>query len=127
VATRGKESVSMAVRKIGGLSPESVDATMQKLKQDPALRDEMISELLRQGARAYIEQAFDLDERQSKEINLLKDRNAEEVVERALVLALVHNGSIKVVHKGHETANLDLDLEVSIDESGFHVEVTLTC
>jgi hypothetical protein len=117
----------MTVRKLGNLDPETVDGTMRKIKEDPALRAEMITELLRVGARAFIEQTFDLDERQSREINVLENRDAEEIVQRALLMALVHDGSIKVVHEGHANPNLDLELSVGIDENGFHVDVTLSC
>ncbi len=118
----------MAVRKLGKLDPEIVDRTMGEIRADPALKAEMITRLLRVGARAFIEESFDLDERQRKEISVLENRDADDVVQRALLLALVHDGSIKVVHEGHQTPNLDVELSVGFNDRGeFFVEVSVSC
>ena len=117
----------MAVQHLGKLDPGRVDAIMRRIREDPTLRDQVISELVRHGAREFIERSFDLDERQSREVGLLANRSAEDFVERALIMALANDGSVRVVHKGHPTPNLDVGVEVSVDEHGVHVEVTLTC
>ncbi len=96
----------MPVPKVGKLTPESVDALMRRIHETPSLRHDIIEELLRSGARKFLEQAFDLSRRQRNEVNLMKNRDFEEIVQRALLMALVHDGSINVVHEGHPRPNL---------------------
>lgn len=118
----------MAVQKLGKLDPDTVAGAMREIQAEPLRRAETIAGLLRLGARGFIEQSFELDDRQRREFTVLENKDADDVLQRALLLALAHDGSIKVRHEGHQTPNLDVELSVGIDDEGhIHVDLTVSC
>lgn len=102
----------MAVSKIGKLTPVSVDTFMAKLSATPTLKAEVIQEILRDGAHAFLKRVFDLDSRQEGEVDLMKNRDIEEIAQRSIITALVHGWPIKVIHEGHPKPNLWIRIEI---------------
>jgi hypothetical protein len=106
----------MPLQKVGPFNPSTVDALIQRIHGDVRLKADVLADLSRNGTRAFIEKTFDLDARQREEVDLLQHREFEDVFGRALHMALVNNGSIKVIHEGHTPPDLRMQITARHDD-----------
>src|SRR5262249_5441834 len=112
----------MAIERVGALNPQVVDRLVQRTKSNEQFKAEVIAELFCIGAREFLEKTFHLDERQRAEVELLRDKGSEEIFGRALITALLHNGSIQLIHEGHSPPNLRIEIGLG-GRDGYGVKV----
>ena len=97
-------------KKRGRLHPVSFQTFFKDMHENPKLKTQAIKELKTQGFRAFTEKNYDLITRQKKELDTIKDKESEELVTKAIVLALQKNWPVELRHVGHNPPNLKIEI-----------------
>jgi hypothetical protein len=92
------------------LNPDTVAQFVGKLQQDPSLKGKAIAHIHRLGFRSFVNEHFSADDRQRGELDLLQDRDIEEIFGRAVIVSLERNSPIKIIHEGHSPPNLRMEI-----------------
>jgi len=104
------------------LAPQSFEAFMDRIRDDPALRIAVAQGITDQGFVAVLEQYFELSDRQQELLRPLQSgRGAASHWEQAITTALISGGDISLVHEGRDSTDIELhahfgviDIDVSI-------------
>lgn len=100
----------MPESKRGKLHPVSFRAFVEEIHKDSRLKAVAIEELQSLGFRAFAAKHYDLITRQKQELDTIADKECEELVTKAVVLALRRNWTLELIHKGHNPPNLKMEI-----------------
>jgi len=113
--------------KRGKLHPVSFQKFVQEIYQDAELKAQVISELNCLGFSAFADKHFALISRQKKELDTIQDKDCEALFTDAVVAALHRNGSIELIHEGHNPPNMAFDFYARWTDHGPEVGVRIHC
>jgi hypothetical protein len=105
--------------KRGKLHPVSFRAFVDEMHQNSKLKTVAIEELQSLGFRAFAAKHYDLITRQKQELDTIGDKDCEELVTKAVVLALRRNWPLELIHKGHNPPNFKMEIVFGPAKIGF--------
>lgn len=104
------------------LHSQSTYEAAAALVRSPEERAAALAELHRQGFRRFVQRRFNLTPHQVDELDLVKDRDLDDVITRALAAVIQRGGKIELVQEGHDPANLRVEIYVRKGEVGIRFE-----
>lgn len=109
-----------------GLTPQSFETFMDRLREDASLKAEVVEGIAAKGFVAVLEQFFELSATQKEQLQPLKaGHGAATLWEQWLTTALITNGNISIVHEGRES--VDIELHGHIPLTDIAVDVSIHC
>ena len=112
-----KRQTSKSIR----LHPVSFKQFVDRLYSSPVQKAAAIDELRRLGFRDFAAKHFSLTPRQKRELDTIRDRDIEHVYTSAVAAILRRQGPIELIHEGHPTPNLKMEIYCGPAECGIRI------
>jgi hypothetical protein len=92
--------------KKGKLDSESLKRFVARLYEYPEQKERVMNDLLKLGFCATVSEYFVLNAHQKRELQTVRDRDAEVVFTDGVLAALRRNGKIELIQEGHNPPNM---------------------